>query len=200
MVTTFHLQSARVRTALAGAASVAGFVLLLGTIATHLTVYGGIPAARQNTAAIAAKWLPSPPDPFTAFERGRFGEAFHGFNRLIASGKDTYRIRYYRGLTQELFHRYDAALTDMLAAIQRNPDLIQAYKHANWLYARNGRWPKIIALWDGYLARHPHTGDAYLARAGAFRHAGNTAASRADLDKACRYGADMACAILYPLT
>lgn len=187
------------RTGLAGLAAVASFVGLFGLIATHVTVYGTAPADRPDDGTVAAKWSPSPPDPFRAFERGRYGVAFHGFNELIDAGKDTYRTRYYRGLTQELFHRYQAALTDMLAAIHDNPDLVQAYKHANWLYARRRQWHKIIALWDRYLSRHPRDADAYLARAGAFRRAGDTDASRADLDRACRYGADFACDILYPL-
>ncbi|HKJ22773.1 MAG TPA: hypothetical protein VKA13_06760 [Gammaproteobacteria bacterium] len=200
MVRRLHLGSTAARAGLAGLAAVCSFVVLFGFIATHMTVYASAPAGDRGAGAIAAKWSSSPPDPFTAFQRGRFGEAFHGFNKLVAAGKDTYRVRYYRGLTQELFHRYGDALTDMLAAIRHNPDLIQAYKHANWLYARQQRWPKIIALWDGYLARHPHDGEAYLAQAGAYRRAGDMASSRADLDKACQYGADLACAILYPLS
>lgn len=187
------------QTRLAGLATACAFVALFGLIATHVTVYP-VQEPRGGSRAAPASVPPAMDDPFTEFQRGRFDKALSGFDRLIAEGRDDYRVRYFRGLTEEIFHDDDRALTDMLAAVKDNPDFLQGYDHADRLYTHRHQWRKIVALWDLYLARHPHDSDAYLEQASALGHAGDMPASRVALDKACQYGDDVACAILYSLT
>ena len=83
--------------------------------------------------------------------------------------------------------------------VAANPDDFDAHVRLDGALAVQRRFPEIIAMWDGYVARQPREGRAYYERGGAKHHAGQRGGAIADLRKACELGFDPACTNLHRL-
>jgi len=90
-----------------------------------------------------------------------------------------------------------AAATDMPAleaAVRANPDDFRAIQKLDFALVRQRRFDRSVELWNGYLARHPDDGPAYLERGGAYFHMRRLKEAGADAKKACELGVSEGCA------
>lgn len=74
------------------------------------------------------------------------------------------------------------------AAVRDKPNDFRAHQALDYALARQGKFPAVVAMWNGYLARNPKDGRAYLERGGAYHQLGDAAASHADAKRACDLG------------
>ncbi|MBN2576980.1 MAG: DUF4034 domain-containing protein, partial [Deltaproteobacteria bacterium] len=84
-----------------------------------------------------------------------------------------------------------------LAALERackqNPDDLRAHQQLDYNLARKGKYSEVVEMWNGYVARHPNDGRAYLERGGAYFHLRKMAEAKADAAKACALGISEGC-------
>ncbi|MFO0639968.1 MAG: hypothetical protein U0183_12200 [Polyangiaceae bacterium] len=74
------------------------------------------------------------------------------------------------------------------AAVRDKPNDFRAHQALDYALARQGKYPAVITMWNGYLGRNPKDGRAYLERGGAYQQLGDAAASHADAKRACDLG------------
>lgn len=126
---------------------------------------------------------------------GRYDEAISQFNaaaKLNPSGHETF---YWRARAYADKGKFDLAEADLDQAVRLNPRYFEAYKTLDWVLARDHRWDEVVAYWNKFIQIEPDNANAYVERAGTFRHKGNMAAALADLKKACDLGNGNACQI-----
>lgn len=107
--------------------------------------------------------------------------------------KDAY---YWRGVAYWKMQHTDLAYSDFEQAIRLDPHDIKTYQMMDSLLASQQRWDEIIEHWNGFLSLEPNNGDAYLERAGTYRHKGNMPSALADLKISCEKGNKKACDLL----
>jgi tetratricopeptide (TPR) repeat protein len=103
---------------------------------------------------------------------------------------------YWRGLASWKLKNTDLAYSDFEKAIRLDPHDFKCYQMMDNLLATQKRWDEIIEHWNRFLSLEPNNGDAYLERAGTYRHKGNMQSALADLRSACGLGNQKACDIL----
>jgi tetratricopeptide (TPR) repeat protein len=91
---------------------------------------------------------------------------------------------------------HDKALEDFETAIRLDDSYFAAYVNLDYILALRGEWPRIIAMWDAYLAKYPNDGKAVFERAGAIRHGGDETRGWQEAQKACDMGVTKACATI----
>ena len=161
-----------------------------------LTILYGI-EKREHLITAQSSALVSPEQiAYELYKSGSYEKALEEFDKLLRTESANRDLWLFRGFTHEKMNNYAAALSDMLHVTKLDQDYFLAYQHVDWLYAREGRWQDIVNMWDKYLARHPYSGEAFLERAGTYKHKGDVQASQADLEKACNYKSAEACRIL----
>jgi tetratricopeptide (TPR) repeat protein len=84
-------------------------------------------------------------------------------------------------------------LAELERARKENPDDLRAHQQLDYNLARQGRFAEVIEMWNGYIARHPSDGRAYLERGGAYFHLRKIAEAKADAAKACELGISEGC-------
>lgn len=103
------------------------------------------------------------------------------------------RTYYERGRGYLQSGDHDKALADFEAAIRVDPSYFNAYVNIDYIYAQRRDWPKVIAMWDGYLEKYPDDGKAVFERAGAIRHSGDQILAVQEANRACKMGVEPAC-------
>lgn len=73
------------------------------------------------------------------------------------------------------------------------PDDIEAVRQMDYALAKEGKYDRVIALWDRYLEKHPDVGRAYLERGGAHFQLGHRERANADARRACELGVNEGC-------
>lgn len=73
------------------------------------------------------------------------------------------------------------------------PDDIEAVRGMDYALAKEGKYDRVIALWDRYLEKHPDAARAYLERGGAHFQAGHQERANADARRACELGLNEGC-------
>ena len=84
-------------------------------------------------------------------------------------------------------------LAELEQARKRSPDDLRAHQQLDYNLARQGRFAEVVEMWNGYIARHPSDGRAYLERGGAYFHLRKIAEAKADAAKACELGISEGC-------
>jgi tetratricopeptide (TPR) repeat protein len=79
-------------------------------------------------------------------------------------------------------------------AVRRAPDDFDAHQKLDYALSRLRRFDRVIEVWNGYLARHPEDGRAYLERGGAYFNLGKVKEAYADATQACSHGSSEGCA------
>ena len=69
-------------------------------------------------------------------------------------------------------------------AVKSDPDGIEYLSALDYAMGHQQKWDEIVALWDGFIARHPTSGRAYLERAGTNYHRRHMQAALSDAKKA----------------
>lgn len=105
--------------------------------------------------------------------------------RIAPRDPDIYRRRA-RAYTD--LERFDEAFADLDVALRLNPDDIGTYQVLDWVLVQREEWDAIIRIWDGFIARHPENGKAYVERAGAYYHKGDLEAALRDAQRAAELG------------
>lgn len=72
-------------------------------------------------------------------------------------------------------------------------DDFRSVQRADYALARQGRYDRVLPLWDDFLSRHPDEGRAWLERGGALFHMGRRTEAAADAQKACELGVSEGC-------
>lgn len=81
------------------------------------------------------------------------------------------------------------------AAVREAPDDFDAHLRLDYVLAEQKNFERVIALWTGYLERHPDDSAAYYERGGAHQRLGRIEDAKADFKSACDRGHHAACAI-----
>ena len=103
---------------------------------------------------------------------------------------------YWRGVAHSKLNKTDLAYSDIKQSIKYNPRHFQSYKMLDFLLASQQKWDEIVENWNEFLTLEPNNAEAYLERAGAYRHKGEMKNALADLKQACDLGKEDACKIL----
>jgi len=135
-------------------------------------------------------------DAYEAQKRSHYDEAIALFGKALNIDPERHETYYWRGRTYAQKGKPDMAQSDLEEAIRLNPHYFEAHQSLDWVFAQTQRWDDIIALWDRFLREEPDNANAYLERAGAFRHKGDMPAAVNDLKTACRLGNGNACQYL----
>lgn len=121
-------------------------------------------AGRQDeAAALFEVGLQLAPDDFDLMSR-------RGFNRLEGSG-----------------------VADLQARVETTPDDYRQHLELDHALATQRRFDEVVAMWNGYLARHPDDARAIRERGGAQWHRQKHREAIADMDTACGMGLAAAC-------
>jgi len=123
-------------------------------------------------------------------------QAVASYGRVIEIKPDCADAYYWRGIACWKLKKPDLAYSDFAQAIRLAPHDIKTYRMMDNLLASQQQWGKIINQWTAFLNLEPANGDAYLERAGAYKHKGDMQNAFADLKSACSRGVDEACSIL----
>lgn len=102
---------------------------------------------------------------------------------------------YWRGRAKLERKQTDAALADFEEAIRLDPHHIESIRNVDYILAKRGDWPAVIAHWDALIALEPENAEAHLERGGAYHHKGDAAEALADARTACDLGLAKACTI-----
>lgn len=86
------------------------------------------------------------------------------------------------------------AVLDASARVASHPDDLEAHRALDHALLPPGRLDLVIAMWTGYLQRHPRDGQAFLERGGAHFHLGQLAEAERDARRACDLGVTQGCA------
>lgn len=87
----------------------------------------------------------------------------------------------------------DAELSALEKEMRAAPD--DFYVRLRYDYALSTRqdWPRIAAMWNDYIKRHPEDARAYLERAGTHHHLGHMKEAYEDAQRACDLGSGAGC-------
>jgi tetratricopeptide (TPR) repeat protein len=127
------------------------------------------------------------------YEEQKLQEAIENYNRAEFIGPSHAWTYYWRGQALLKLERYDEARVDYEKAIRLDPGNIDAHRSLDWIFARRRQWDQVISLWNRFIVSHPDNADAYLERAGAYRHKGDMQSAMTDLEQSCRLGNQKAC-------
>jgi tetratricopeptide (TPR) repeat protein len=126
----------------------------------------------------------------------RSATALEPIDRAIALGGGDSNAYLVRGRAHLQRGDHASALADFEKAIQLDPLNYTACVNIDYVLAQRGEWPRIIQMWNAYIARKPDDGKAIFERAGAYRHSGNQARAMQDASAACDLGVAAACAVV----
>ncbi len=126
---------------------------------------------------------------------GKYDEAILQFNSAEKLNPARYQAFYWRARVYAHKGRFDLAEADLNQAIRLNPRYFEAYQTLDWILARDRRWDEVVSHWNRFIQIEPGNANAYIERAGTFRHKGNMVAALEDLKKACDLGNSNACQI-----
>jgi len=124
------------------------------------------------------------------------GQAVADYGWVMEIKPDCPDAYYWRGVANWKLKKTDLAYSDFAQAIKLAPRDIKAYRMMDYLLASQQRWDEIIDQWNAFLRLEPTNGDAYLERAGTYKHKGDMKNALADLKAACNQGNEKACGIL----
>jgi tetratricopeptide (TPR) repeat protein len=105
-------------------------------------------------------------------------------------------VYHWKGVINAKMGEYDTAQSDFAQAIKCGSRNIDTFKLLDGLLAHQEKWEEIVGYWNVYLAWDTESGDAYLERAGTFKHMGNMESAIVDLNRACDLKQQQACNIL----
>ncbi len=128
-----------------------------------------------------------------AFNEDSFAPAIEWYNWAVKMNPRDAEAYYWRGRAHNQTDRTDLTVLDYRAAISCNPHEFKYVKSLDNLLMPQGRWEEIINAWTLFLDYEPGNSEAYLERAGAYHHWGESEQSAADLRKACDLGNAEAC-------
>jgi tetratricopeptide (TPR) repeat protein len=123
-------------------------------------------------------------------------QAVASYGRAIEIKPDCADAYYWRGMACWKLNKIDLARSDFEQAIKLNPHDMNNYRMMDYLLASQQKWDEIIEQWNAFLNLEPNNRDAYLERAGAYKHKGDMQNALADLKSACDRGNGKACGIL----
>lgn len=109
----------------------------------------------------------------------------------LRPGDDT--VRYWAGRAHLKNGDLESSREHFRVCLDLEPGQFECAVNLDWIWVQTREWDKIVATWDRYLEAKPDDGRAFLERAGARRHGGDTAGAFADLDRACTLGVEKAC-------
>jgi tetratricopeptide (TPR) repeat protein len=85
------------------------------------------------------------------------------------------------------------AIALLKRSVAMDPDDFDNHVRLDRLYSNSGQLPAALALWNGYLRRHPQEGKARLERGGTLWHLGRKPEALAEAARACRLGEQEGC-------
>ena len=116
-------------------------------------------------------------------------EAIRLYTELLATRPNNSDLLLARGRTYAWEGRWSEAETDLTAVTSRLPAYGDAWSALGDMYLWSDRPVLAIRSYDRWIAVQPAEPRAYLARANAYRSAGNITAARTDLEMARAHGA-----------
>ncbi len=116
-------------------------------------------------------------------------EAIRLYTELLATRPNNSDLRLARGRTYAWEGRWAEAEADLTAVTTRMPDYGDAWSALGDMYLWSDRPDAAVKAYGGWIAAQPAEPRAYLARARAYRAAGNLNAARVDLEAARAHGA-----------
>jgi hypothetical protein len=94
------------------------------------------------------------------------------------------------------FHDKPEEIAALEQATRVAPDDFHARIRLDYALSKSEAWPRILAMWNDYLKRHPEDARAYRERAGTFHRLGRQKEAYADAQRACDLGSSAACNLL----
>jgi tetratricopeptide (TPR) repeat protein len=91
-----------------------------------------------------------------------------------------------------------APIARLAAELAASPDSIDVLRRMDAALLQRGETDAVLAMWDGYLARHPDDGAAFFERAGTHSQRREREATQADARRACDLGTVEACPLAGP--
>lgn len=119
-------------------------------------------------------------------------EAIRLFTELLAARPNNSDLLLARGRSYAWEGRWTEAETDLISVTTRSPDYGDAWSALGDMYLWSDRPDSAVTAYSRWVSANPAESRAYLARARAYRSAGNLAAARADLEMARTQGASAA--------
>jgi len=105
------------------------------------------------------------------------------------------RAYHMKGHAYAMMMDFNNAISALEKAAQCGYRDIMAFKMLDYCLAYQQRWDDILQWWAVYLAWDPENGEAYLERAGTYKHKGDSQSALADLKRACDLGQRKACTL-----
>jgi tetratricopeptide (TPR) repeat protein len=118
------------------------------------------------------------------------------FNMALEVKPDDGDAYYWRGITFLKLHKNDQARSDIEQSIKYNPNDFKSYRVLDYLLSAQQKWDEILDNWNKFLVLEPNKAEAYLERAGTYKHKGDMKSALLDLKQACDLGNPKACMIL----
>jgi YaiO family outer membrane protein len=141
------------------------------------------------------------PAPATSYEQqfeqarnyanhGQPAMAVEMYSKLLAAAPGNADLLYGRGLAYSRLHQWDAAERDYVAAANAAPAYADVWASLADVYVWTGRPAQAVAAYGKLIALKPQDPAPYVARAKAYRDAGQPGLARADLDQAAELNGD----------
>lgn len=112
------------------------------------------------------------------------------YTKLLAATPDNADVLYGRGLAYSRMRQWEAAERDYVAALNAAPGYADVWASLADVYVWSGRPAQAVAAYGKLIALKPQDPAPYVARARAYREAGQAGPARADLDKAAELNGD----------
>jgi len=121
--------------------------------------------------------------------------AMEYYDKALAIQECDGRAYYMKGHAYAMMMDLDHAIAELEQAVRCGYRDLNTFKLLDYCLAFQQRWDEILRWWEVYLASDPDNGEAYLERAGTYKHKGDGPNMLADLQRACDLGQAEACSL-----